>query len=210
MGAHSYWILVPTLLLAAGCATFSRFGTARTGEVGESRWTVTLDGGEGSFDGETPDERIFVPTPHLRWEKVLAPQWELGVEAGVPGMVGADVKRELLRSTWFDLAVAPGVSAGLYSSDGPLLIGQVPIIADVVLTDWLVLVPHLSAGWGATFDDREDLNHSPLVGGGLGVWFRLGDGFAVQPTVSSTWELDTLYVHRRIGLAISFGPQPGF
>ena len=85
-----------------------------------------------------------MPTPHVRWEKVFATRWELGIEAGLPGMVGADVKRELLLTGWFDLAVAPGFTAGWY--ERPLVEGHVPLVADLILTDWLVLVSHLSPG----------------------------------------------------------------
>src|SRR5690606_17649754 len=107
------------------------------------------------------------------------------------------------------LAVAPGLSAGWYSQ--PMVEGHLPLLADLVITDWLVVVPHVSAGWGAAYHRSEDeLVHGPLAGGGLGLYFRLGDSFAIQPAVSSTWDLDSLYVHRRIGLAFSFGPQPIF
>ncbi len=206
-------LLLPLLLLCCGCVSMNRFGTARTLPAGEANTSVTFDAMLATAPGmEQADVTSFV-APHLRHNRGLAPGTELVLDLGLPGTLGADVKVELYRGGAIDLAVAPGASMSWLGRTASSFGGEVhlPVLADVVVAPWLVLVPQASVGWLAAKEEASsELRHSPAAGGGLGLYLRVADTFSVQPVASTTVELDTLYAHHRFGLAFSFGTQPSF
>lgn len=206
-------LVLPALaLLASGCVSMNRYGTARTLPEGEANTSLTLDVIAGAMPDANELEWTAFPAPHVRHNRGLAAGTELVLDLGIPGTLGLDIKRELVRGRWLDLAVSPGISGSWLASGadgGAFAEAHVPLLADLAVLPWLVLVPQVSVGWGIASNGDRTLN-SPLVGGGLGLYFRLGDGFALQPVASTTVELDTLYTHHRFGLGFSFGTQPRF
>ncbi len=202
--------LLGLALLASGCVSMNRYGTARTLDAGEANTSVTLDVVMGTGPVQTDTDIAALPAPHVRHNRGIADGTELVLDVGLPATLGVDLKRQLVRSHRFDLAVAPGVSGSWVDSREVFTEAHVPLVADLVVAPWLVVVPQVSAGWGLRNVDAGGLRHTPLLGGGAGLYFRTGDRFAIQPMASTTVELDTLYTHYRFGLAFSIGTQPRF
>ena len=208
-------VVAALVLVSSGCVSMNRYGTARTLAPGEANTSLTWDVAVGVMPDHDEADWTAFPVPHVRHNRGLAEGTELVLDVGLPGTIGIDVKRELLRGARVDLAVAPGVTTSWLAngSDGRgFAEAHLPLLADLTLLPWLVFVPQVSVGWGIAGSGPygTGLRHSPLVGAGAGIWFRLGDGFAIQPVASSTVELDTLYTHHRFGLGFSFGTQPRF
>jgi hypothetical protein len=219
--------LTPFLLVLCSCAGFNQYGTARTLAPGEANWAVSVDGATEAVHREKFE--LLVPVPRLRHRRGLAEDLELDLALGVLLAEGA-LKYELAGNERFALAVAPGLSLGVF--DDTTWLGEVhlPVVADVVVAPWLVLVPHVGAGWGmasdpdayrfgvdtfqdmtAESDEEEEASErtsEPFLLGGLGLYFRLSDSFALQPAVTVVYRPETDSFVPRAGISAVFGTQP--
>jgi hypothetical protein len=133
------------VLLLCGCAGINQYGTARTLPPGASNWAVSVDGATEAVAREKFD--LLVPVPRLRYQRGLSEDLELDLALGVLLAEGA-LKYELAGNERFALAVAPGLSLGVFDDTTWLGEVHVPVVADVVVAPWLVVVPHVGAGWG--------------------------------------------------------------
>ncbi len=214
--AMSRLLLAASCLLVAGCTSLQRYGTARTLAPSEVSVHAAVDVVEGYEPqlGETFDAALPA-APRLGVRFGVAGWTEVGLElAPVHGTF--DVKQQLVRSSRFDLALAPALTAGWIDDtqlEGLVLV-QLPVLFGIHATDWLTVVPQVSAGYGWREAERlwpEDRawQGSALVGGGLGLFLRIADAFALQPLVGITFEPDSGYRYTSGGLALFYGAQPG-
>lgn len=217
-------------LLLCGYAGFNQYGTARTLEPGESNWAVSVDGATEAVARKKSED--LVPVPRVRYQRGLAESLELDVAFGLLLAEGA-LKYDLVRSERFVLALAPGLSLGVFAREAWLGDVHAPLVADVVVAPWLVLVPHVGAGWavtsrpnvdrtlvdlfgGATAESDDDPAEAfdptgkPFLLGGIGLYFRLSSSFAIQPAVTTVYAPETGTFVPRAGLMFVFGSQPAW
>lgn len=99
-------------LLGLGCASPSTLQVARTVPKGE----FVVFGALGAIQSEALSEEELVggsrwlPAAELGGRVGIRDRVDVGAKAGVGGFTHLDLKVELLRSNWIDLAVAPSIA----------------------------------------------------------------------------------------------------
>lgn len=188
-------LLVPLLL--AGCTGAHRYGLPRTLPPGKSAQVFSFDlarGAEGRSDtlmgdGMTVDRYGLAPVFAYDLRSGLADGIELGV--GISSDIGArlDTKLELFRSTFFDAAVAPSLSAymgGLpmltidEQAHSPTLAATLPLLLGIHTEDFYV-VPAAGISWLHTASRQRILGS-----GGVTLFARIQEGLWMGPGITVT------------------------
>jgi hypothetical protein len=186
-----------------GCPSPNTYGTPRTVAPGEISHTVAVEG------IHVADSNMTLPTlPTVQLRVGLADRVDLGVRVSNLSSVGADVKWNFVRSRSFDLAVDPGLQAGLFpvpsssARDSLLFIayGHVPLIAGINFSESASLVVSggaifASAGRGSSSNDAGSGARA-----GIGLNLRPSKKFAIQPEITAL-----RFFNETPGLVVVFG-----
>lgn len=183
--------LLPTLLLLAGCPSFSTMGTARTLPKGKGQFFVAPGGmvlKDFQRDSTGQYESFGLPTVEFGGRYGVADGVEVG---GKVWMMGAelDTKLALLRAptadAGLDVALAPAISLYPFTSgDQNATYGwlHLPLLVGVNLGgSQLVLGPRVS---GMLVTGSGDDISALWLGGSIGYAWKVGDGFRILPELS--------------------------
>ena len=199
--------------LEPGTTSHTLVGTmlgSRTSDCPEDARTSECVGSER----DSTDARL--PSPGYALRTGVGEGWELGVDSQFPGTLGADLKRELARTRYFDLAVRPTLHTNVavlepisidssLSNDLDVEPGfgfALPVLADVNLSRSVSFVPHGRAGgMVGTWLNTSSNDVRLLYGGGLGVDWRVTPSTAIHPDVS------VLYITRTEGAGADAFPS---
>ncbi|WP_373048333.1 hypothetical protein [Vulgatibacter sp.] len=223
MQRRIWWSAFVLLITLCGCPAANRYGTPRTMPAGTSGHVLSLDGnllsddmvgsflcGSGAAEetGEPADDpckgRDLTPLPFpnvvYTWRHGLAQGLELGVGAGTAPFLGLDLKVELLRSRYFDAAVAPTLATSfIYPSV------SLPLLLGINLSNDVALLPQAGAHLFTAIPDQE--SHIAFWwSAGLGAQFRSDDDFALQPSLQ--WMASSEANILTAGLGLVWGPRP--
>lgn len=217
IGYVALGLMLPSL---AGCPNPQTYGSPRTLDPGKVQHTVALEGAAavgGGASGVAPN----LPTYQLRVG--LADSVDLGARITNLTMLGADVKWNFVRSKAIDLAIDPGFQ-GTYAAVGgnsaAVLYGHLPVLVGINVAEFLTihLTPGMIAGFASSSVSSDNAAGSvagSFLGarGGLGLNFRLTDGFALTPEATLIKPLtpnsgDGMLI--TFGLGFSFGAMPNY
>ncbi len=195
---------VPAVAFLAGCPSFTTLGTARVIPKGETQVQIAI-GGQQLRDWSVSDSGAL--------ESITVPGFELGVSHAVSDtvevggkiwLVGAelDSKFQLVRSaspgSGIDVALAPALSFYPLSMEnnagdratGGLAWVHLPLLVGVNLSggSQIILGPRISDSivWSSAGGVSESANLF-WMGGSLGIAFKAGDRFRIQPMVSAMY-----------------------
>lgn len=208
-------------LLLSGCPNPNIYGTARTITRGQIQHSIAIEGVgvAGSSTGFSPT----LPTYQFRYG--LADRVELGARLSNLVMPGLDVKWNFVRGG-IDLAVQPGVSvtyvsASTSSASTDFVIGyfHLPLLVGFNLSPnvSLLLTPGILGAFASgtttgTSDGSARFASGTGINGrfGVGAFFRLGNGFAIQPEITAvrSFDPDAKGVVLSFGLGFQFGAMP--
>lgn len=203
------------LPLLFGCAVGNRWGSPRAIPAGSLAHVITVDMGAANGDllGDDSDFSalpIVWPTYTLR--AGLGGPAELGVGLGYMLGIHGDVKVELLRSSWFDLAVVPGVGVQpwntFHSEDAyTAWVAEVPLLLGINLGEGISILPSATPQLLRFNGDREKSSQLSWAAN-LAVQFRGSDWVAFQPAVSGFLAGDIAVIG--VGMGWVLGAQPEY
>lgn len=173
-----------------GCVSTNTYAVPQTLAPGASSHTVAVEmfSADNACVSRVPclqgAHELLLSTPVYVGRRGLVESLDVGITLGANGAV--DLKWQVVRSTHFDLAVAPAVA-------GPFVFAvHAPVLVGVNVTDWLTVV--LVGGWTMLLTEQQV--QVPLsdrhVFHAKGSALRLGAGldvripglFALHPEVS--------------------------
>lgn len=215
-------VLLAAAPLVAGCPNPNTYGTPRTLNPGKVQHTIALEG-VGVLGAPDPVPNFVLPTlPTYQLRVGVADGFDIGVRAAQLSSLGADFKWNFLRSA-VDLAIDPGFQVGAISAGGntvAVFYGHMPLLVGFNVTDWFTI--HLTPG--LLFVAATSSVDNPGQGadafasasgvaarGGLGLQFRVSDGFAVTPEFTlmrGFGDGEGFLVNA--GLGFSFGAMPDY
>lgn len=211
-------------LLLSGCPNPNVYGTARTITRGQIQHSVAIEGVgvAGSSAGFSPT----LPTYQFRYG--ITDNLEFGARLSNLVMPGVDVKWNFVRGG-IDLAVQPGVSvtyASVSSSSSsssastdfvigyfhlPLLVGfNLSPSVSILLTPGILGA--FASGSTTSTDGSARFASGTGINGrfGVGAFFRVSNGFALQPEITAvrSFDPDAQGVVLSFGLGFQFGSMP--
>ncbi|HSN97885.1 MAG TPA: hypothetical protein VLS89_06290 [Candidatus Nanopelagicales bacterium] len=199
-----------------GCPNPNSYGTPRTVAPGELSHSVAVEG----FGYTNEGDGGFLPTlPSYQLRIGATDFMDVGVQVRNLTSLGVDVKLNPVRGV-FDLAVDPGAQYFFVTSgDATVHVAYLhaPLMLGLNPSDWfsVVLTPGFTYGIiGGSFDNGSESASQTVDGailrGGLGLNFRISDGFAIHPegTVMKMLEGDGLVYN--VGIGFNFGALPSF
>lgn len=174
----------------SGCVSTNTYSVPRTLAPDESSHTVAVEMFEAknACVSNTPCQQgareFLLATPVYMGRRGIVESLDVGVTLAANAAV--DLKWQVVRSTHFDLAVAPAVA-------GPFVFAvHAPVLVGVNLTDWLTVV--LLGGWTMLLTEQDvqvplsDRNAFHAKGSALrlggGIDVRIPGLFALHPEVS--------------------------
>ncbi len=206
------------LLFFTACASFNRFGDARTLGAGASSHTVAVDvwgmGDDLSSDEDVVfdiDGAVAPPMPTYVFRHGLADRLDLGISVAPYPSLGADLKWNFLRAGALDLAVVPNVTGMLFfgeEDDGVSVQASLPLLVSWRVAPTVSLIPLVGPAWrrDADSNDADTVAHAVA---GLGAQFRVSERVALQPGIYAMHPLTHTSFDRRLymgGLALSILP----
>ncbi|AUX21247.1 hypothetical protein SOCEGT47_017270 [Sorangium cellulosum] len=223
-------VVLGSLLL--GCPNPNSYQTPRTVEPGKISHSVSLESfgyiGEtaAAVDPETgavTETRTtsgFLPTlPSYQLRAGLTDMLDIGAHVHNLSSMGFDLKVNPVRGV-FDLAVDPGAQY-FYVTSGEssvhVLYLHAPLMLGVNPTDWfsIVVTPGVTYGLVSGEFSTEDEDSAAtadglLVRGGLGLQFRVSEGFAIHPEITMMKSLEGSGLVYNFGLGFNFGALPSY
>ena len=220
-------ILALAVVALGGCPSPAIYGTARTIPAGQLQHTIAVEA-----VGVAASGGFFYPTlPTYALRVGLGSRVDLGIRAGNLTSLGADLKLNLLRG-FFDLSLDPGVQgsyvAAFGSSSGSsasaslgILYLNFPLLFDFNFspTVSLLLSPGIGyaavvAGAYSSFSSSGSSTSVTATGVygrfGLGMNFRVSQGFALNPEVTVMRGFETVNsgIVILFGVGLQFGAMP--
>ena len=211
------WLLL-TLSVAGllmGCPNSHPYTTARVVETGKFQHTQGVE--FMSFNNPSCDPAVDtcntgllpVPFPFYVIRVGATDFLDLGSKLSFAGSISFDVKIQLVRSEYFDLALDPGMTASV-----AIGYAHLPVIASFnVGPVTLSLMPKVSYGYVWGVGDQQ-LPSGLLAGGAFSAQIRIGHTAAITPAVE--WQrlffdptgLGIEFDMLSFGVAVSFGGMP--
>jgi hypothetical protein len=202
---------ISTLALAfalSGCLSANGFGVARTvlpKEVSHAAGLTGFAAREDSGDDILPGGGVAYA---LRVG--LADRLDLGAAISFPAQMRVDLKYNPLRTTHFDLAVAPAAWLAYYPLRGdetPIIVGaDVPVLIGINPTETVTLIPSLGPGVLVSPSNQQ---RAFYLRGCLGARFRLGETLALHPELTMMWDPGRgTFSDAAFGLGLVFGTLP--
>ncbi|MEM9193720.1 MAG: hypothetical protein AAGF12_31385 [Myxococcota bacterium] len=222
------------LLGAAGCPASQSFLTARSLPKGDIQHTVGVEflGVDYRNSDCAPDDEEcldpigFAAVPWLAYAvRVGATDWmEVGGKYSTSGLLSLDLKFELFRSEYFDLAVDPGLSftpgGALFTEDREDAVGIdaaftyffLPVLGSFNFGPvTITLQPRMS--YMLLFSQSASFTDGLFLGGGVSIHWRVSDvvtlipGFDYQVLTAPSNNSANFFSG---GIAVSFGDQPQY
>jgi len=226
--AHSLTAIVAILApLCAGCPNANTYGTPRTVPKGEIQHSVAVEGIGWAIPDQTSGNTTvsglsgFLPTlPTYTLRVGVHDRIDIGARVSNLTSLGVDGKFNFIKGV-FDLAIDPGVqvfyfpssagSAGIFYFHAPILLGVNP-------TDWfsIVLTPGIVGVLATTSVNSSSGRDAVTTGSGvlarigLGLDFRISQGFAIHPEVTMMRSFDSSGMLFNAGIGFNFGKLPSY
>lgn len=179
MGKQEIHLVVALSTLALSGCNSNLYSTPRTVPIGQTQHIVGV--------GILPEMNSPLPTMVYIVRRGLTDRVDIGFQ--VSSVFKVDLKVNAVRTKYFDLALDPAISAGLFPlKDGSVLFpgfdGTLPVLMGLNLGKRLTFV----AQGGLGLAIHGGIAAYPIVGGGLQV--RLGDLVMIQPNlVCNSWKM---------------------
>ncbi len=182
----------------SGCASFTTMSTARTLPAGHWQFSLAPIGLHSEDwaigEGDIPGSFTFVQL-EAGARYGLTDSLELGGKLWLGG-VGVDLKWQLLRTEFLDVAVDPGVGYLALSGEGgtlhvvtlyPALLLGIPLGggSQLVLGPKVVDQIFIAAAGGQTASES-----ALFAGSTVGIALRLGERFTLLPEVAFMWPVE--------------------
>jgi hypothetical protein len=203
---------------ALSCANPNLYAVPRPIEKDRLEFVVApeVTGFGGSADDPTASdfERLVPALPTIGVRYGLADDVDIGGRLSNVLTTSGDIKWNPIRSSAFDLAIAPGVQfysvfnvgddeGGDADEDQPVFIAHLPLLAGINLSRSFIVVPTIGVSYALAREppaSASDIEQSQVI---RGAFMRAGLGFQLQL-------IDRLAVHPELTIMRGFTQMDGY